>query len=80
MARFWNIRRDLDHISNEILDLLDSIHRHLGYEQYVNEDKLRLGVLNQMKRVDILDEALKCEKRIEVMEGTKKLLKLEGRR
>ena len=32
MAGFWNITNDLDRISNEILDPLDSIHRHLVYE------------------------------------------------
>ena len=79
MARYWNLRRNIDRISLDILDLIDVIKRDLRNEHFVYE-AFHAEVISEMASVDILENLNKCEITINLMEDTNRVLKLEARR
>ena len=79
MAKFLNLRRDIDKISLDILDLFDNVNRNLHGDHFV-DDTFRSEVMNEMSSIQILETILKCEKSIDLMQDANRLLKLEARR
>lgn len=79
MANFWNVRRGIDRISRDILDLIDNLRRNLRCTHFVSQE-LESEVMTEMNSVDLLENLQKCQKTIDIMTDMTKLLKLEGRR
>ena len=79
MARFWNLRRNIDRISLDICDLIDNIHRNLRVDNFLNET-FRAEVMNDLASVDILEHLRKCNTTIDLMDDVKRVLKMESKR